>query len=147
MIYSWANKTSWRQKKKKEKKKSSNCAYLLQKKKGKNTAGEGGTAGIYWRGNVMAARAAGSWCPALGSGLSASGCCHGHSVQWCSGHGQPPWELPACCSASSQGVCFLVGVWQLSAAVVPSGRFPRCLGDRVRTLRAQLMDLKVDFLW
>lgn len=67
MINSWANKTSWRQKKKKEKKKSSNCAYLLQKKKGKNTAGEGGTAGIYWRGNVMAARAAGSWCPALGS--------------------------------------------------------------------------------
>lgn len=68
MINSWANKTSWRQKKKKEKKESSNCAYLLQKKKGKNTAeGEEGRAGIYWRENVMAARAAGSWCLALGS--------------------------------------------------------------------------------
>lgn len=133
MINSWTKKSSWRLKKKK----TSNCAYLLQKKKGKSTArvqrrAQLGFAGVavWWKPRLQAAGAK-LW--ALGLQLLPwSGWSKGAVAT-----GTAPLELPACCSASSQGVCFLLCacVWQLPAAVIPSDRFPKWLEDRVRALQ------------
>lgn len=95
-----------------------NYSYLLQSKKGKSTFIVQRALLEFARGSVMAAKVVDSWCQALGSGLLGSGllvssCCHGPGVQWEQWpRAQPPWELPAWCSVGSQGVCFLVGVFQ-----------------------------------
>lgn len=76
---------------KKKKKKSPTVHIFCRKRRARTQQGaEEGTAGICWRGSVMAARAAGSWCQALGSGLLASGCCQVFNVQWA--RAQPPWS-------------------------------------------------------
>lgn len=132
------------QKKPQNKQKGWNCAYLLQNKKDKNIARVLRRAQLGF--DREAAKAAGSCCQALGSGLLASGCCHAPSAQWEQWPwAQPPWELPAWCNASSQGVCFLLCVLQQLWFLVAG--FLSGWEREWRLFIAQLMDLKIDFLW
>lgn len=137
-------------------KKSSNFAFLLQKKKGKNTAkvqrrvqpvfaGEAA-----WR-PAPAARPR-LWVPGASVGPRAVGLWllpQSKCLMVAVGTGaQPRQGRRTGCVASSQGGCFLVLVEWLPVAVISSDSFPNSWETKSGLfLYAELINLMGDFLW